>query len=107
MGKGRRKRPARLGEKLAAIRRSFGLSQNEMLRRLELDDELTREELSAYERGVREPSLLTLLAFARAAGIIMDLLVDDKLNLPARLPATSKRASGAGSVEQTRRQRQR
>lgn len=108
MGKGKRKRPARLGEKLAAIRRSFGLSQNEMLRRLELDDELTREELSAYERGVREPSLLTLLTFARAAGIMMDLLIDDKLNLPARLPATSKRERvTVGSAEQTRRQRQR
>ncbi|MCP9496578.1 MAG: helix-turn-helix transcriptional regulator [Pyrinomonadaceae bacterium MAG19_C2-C3] len=59
-----------------------GLSQNGMLRHLGLDDELTREEWSAYERGVREPSLLTLLRCARAIGVSMDVLVDDTLELP-------------------------
>jgi transcriptional regulator with XRE-family HTH domain len=85
MGKGRRPRPARLGEKMASIRHSFGLSQNEMLRHLGLHEELTREEWSAYERGVREPSLPTLLRCARAAGISTDLLIDDDLNLPTKL----------------------
>jgi transcriptional regulator with XRE-family HTH domain len=35
------RKPARLGEKLLAVRRALGLSQNGMLKRLGLDDELT------------------------------------------------------------------
>src|SRR5438046_444372 len=57
MGK---ERPKRLGEKLGFIRKQLELSQNEMVRRLGLSGKLTREEVSAYERGVREPSLPTL-----------------------------------------------
>lgn len=87
MGKGKRERPARLGEKLTEIRRKLGLSQNGMLRHLELTDKLTREELSAYERGIREPTLLTLLKYANVAGIYVDILIDDKVNLPERLPS--------------------
>lgn len=90
MGKGRREKPARLAGKLAQIRKTFALSQNEMLRLLGLSDKLTREELSAYERGVREPSLLTLLKYAEVAGVCLDVLANDKLNLPAKLPASSR-----------------
>ena len=86
MGKGKRERPERLGEKLAKIRKRLGLSQNEMLRFLRLSDKLTREELSAYERGVREPSLLTLLRYARTTGLSVDVLIDDEMDLPAKLP---------------------
>ena len=53
MGK---ERPKRLGEKLGVIRKQLELSQNEMIRRLGLTGKLTREEVSAYERGVRAPS---------------------------------------------------
>ncbi|MDQ3816339.1 MAG: helix-turn-helix domain-containing protein [Acidobacteriota bacterium] len=86
MGKGKRERPDRLGEKLTEVRMRLGLSQNEMLRFLGLRDKLTREELSAYERGVREPSLLTLLRYAKMTGLPVDVFIDDKVNLPARLP---------------------
>lgn len=92
MGKGKRSRPSRLGEKLGAIRKGFSLSQNEMLRRLGLDEELTREEVSAYERNVREPSLIVLLHYARAAGVWLDVLVDDELELPSKLPSATKHA---------------
>lgn len=91
MGKGKRERPRYLGSKLAEIRKRLSLSQNEMLRHLGLSDKLTREELSAYERGVREPSLLTLLKYARAAGLSIEVLVDDEMELPARLPRQAKR----------------
>lgn len=90
MGKGKREKPARLAGKLAKIRKAFGLSQNEMLRHLGLIDKLTREEVSAYERGVREPSLLTLLRYAEAAGVWVDVLINDDLDLPDKLPCSPK-----------------
>jgi transcriptional regulator with XRE-family HTH domain len=90
MGTFARRRPKRLAEKLLVIRRAFGDSQNALLRRLGLIDELTQSDISAFERGAREPSLLILLKYARAAGIWLDVLVDDELNLPDRLPSLQK-----------------
>lgn len=84
------RRSARLGEKLLTIRKAVGLSQNGILRRLGLDDELTQAEWSAYERSVRIPSLPVLLMIAELAGVWMDVLVNDDLDLPEKLPASSK-----------------
>jgi transcriptional regulator with XRE-family HTH domain len=84
------RKPARLGEKLRSVRLSFGLSQNGILRRLGVDDELTQAEWSAYERGVRIPSLPVLLMAADLAGVWMDVLVNDDLDLPESLPADPK-----------------
>jgi transcriptional regulator with XRE-family HTH domain len=81
-----RQRPKRLPEKLLQIRLSLGLSQGEMLRRLELDN-LTRTTVSAYEVGTSEPPLPVLLKYARLVGISTDVLIDDDLDLPAKLPA--------------------
>ena len=85
MGRTARERPARLGEKLLQIRDDLGLSQSEVLNRLGLAERLNRDDISKYERGVREPSLLTLLAYSRVAGVHMEILVDDESDLPARL----------------------
>jgi transcriptional regulator with XRE-family HTH domain len=85
MGRTPRDKPARLAEKLAYIRKSLNLSQDELVRLLKLETQLTREEISKYERGLRVPSLPTLLKYARAAGLIVDDLIDDEINLPARL----------------------
>jgi len=87
MGRTPREKPARLAEKLTHIRRALNLSQDEMVRQLNLEDQLTREEVSKYERGLRVPSLLTLLKYARAVNLIVDALIDDELELPKRLPA--------------------
>jgi transcriptional regulator with XRE-family HTH domain len=84
--------PTRLGEKLLAIRRAFGLSQNGILKRLGLDDDLTQAEWSAYERGVRVPALTVLLLTSEIAGVWMDVLVDDSVDLPEMLPANPKSA---------------
>ena len=46
-----------------------GLSQNGMIRRLGLEEELTQSRVSGYELGTREPSLLTLLRYAKTAGV--------------------------------------
>jgi transcriptional regulator with XRE-family HTH domain len=80
MARLRRKQPRRLARKLLAIRNGLGLSQTEMARRLDLDKAYTV--ISAYERGTREPDLITLLRYARLAAVTMDVLVDDNLNLP-------------------------
>jgi len=90
MGRIPREKPARLAEKLVYIRKALDLSQDEMVRHLGLADQLTREELSKYERGLRVPSLLTLLKYARASNLIVDDLIDDELQLPEKLPASSK-----------------
>lgn len=82
--------PKRLGEKLQQIRTALGLSQNEMLKRLGSPEGLLGTSISAYERGVREPPLLVLLEYARIAGICVDVLLDDKVRLPAKLPSIPK-----------------
>ena len=85
-----REKPERLGEKLRQIRLALGLSQSEMLRRLDAEDSITYHQISGYESGKREPSLPMLLKYAEAAGVCLDVLADDKLDLPARLPAKPK-----------------
>jgi transcriptional regulator with XRE-family HTH domain len=86
MGKGSRPKPERLAEKLRQIRFSLGLSQPEMHRRLGLEDEVEYTNISKYELGRNEPPLSTLLQYARVAGVHLEDIVDDELDLPERLP---------------------
>ena len=96
MGRGARQRPKRLSEKLAHIRAALGLSQNEMVRRLGLESQLLREEISRFERGIGgEPPLDLLLRYARAIsatghGEFLEALIDDEMDLPEKLPADPK-----------------
>jgi transcriptional regulator with XRE-family HTH domain len=90
MGRKPRRRPERLAEKLKAIRETLGLSQNEMVSRLGLNDELTREEVSAFERGTHEPNLLVLLAYSDVANVTLEVLARDSLDIPERLPSPSR-----------------
>jgi transcriptional regulator with XRE-family HTH domain len=57
---------------------------------MDLEGQLTQARISAYERGVREPQLLVLLSYARVAGVYVDALIDDELDLPSKLPARAK-----------------
>lgn len=82
--------PKRLAEKLLQIRLSLDLSQNGILRRLGSPEKLSQSNISGYERGVREPPLLIILEYARVAGVPMETLVDDSLDLPKRLPASHR-----------------
>jgi len=59
MGRASRPKPTRLAEKLLEIRTRLELSQNGILRRMGIDDNLTREEVSAFERGIRFPHYLS------------------------------------------------
>ena len=80
MGRSRRNKPLRLGHKLLAIRKRLQMSQTEMARALELTVHYSA--VSNFELGTREPDLIVVLRYARLAGVPMETLVDDKLNLP-------------------------
>lgn len=88
-----RQKPERLAEKLKQIRLSLGLSQDGMLERLGLTEEFFRSRISAYELGNREPPLPVLLKYARLVGVSTDVLIDDELDLPDKLPAKAKHKS--------------
>jgi transcriptional regulator with XRE-family HTH domain len=90
MGKGSRPKPERLAEKLREIRLALGLSQPEMHRRLGLEQEVEYTNISKYELGRNEPPLTTLLRYARLAGVHLEDIVDDELDLPAKLPGGVK-----------------
>ena len=90
MGRNPRRKQKRLAEKLLTIRLALGLSQNEMLRQLGAEEDLLRGSISNYELGDREPPLYILLGYARLAGICLDVLVDDELDLPKKLPTKLK-----------------
>jgi transcriptional regulator with XRE-family HTH domain len=90
MGRTARPKPQRLGEKLLKIRESLGLSQNQMLARLGLPEGVDRSAVSGYELGTREPPLPILLTYAEIAGVWVDMLIDDKRDLPKKLPANQR-----------------
>jgi transcriptional regulator with XRE-family HTH domain len=82
MGRSRRNKPLQLSQKLLAIRKRLRMSQTEMARALEL--KVHYSAVSNYELGTREPDLLIVLRYARLAGVPMESLVDDSINLPER-----------------------
>lgn len=45
--------------------------------------------ISEYESDKREPPLTVLLQYARMAGVQVEVLIDDELDLPNRLPSTT------------------
>jgi transcriptional regulator with XRE-family HTH domain len=92
MGRGTRPKPARLAEKLLQIRMALGLSQNGLIKHLGITESLIREDVSEFERGRREPPLPVLLRYARAVGVPMDVLVDDELDVPKRVPVSKHKS---------------
>jgi transcriptional regulator with XRE-family HTH domain len=90
MGAKPRHKPERLAEKLLKVRLGLGLSQNELISRLGVEDFLTQNRISDYELGKSEPPLIILLEYARAANVIADALIDDELDLPERLPSPKR-----------------
>jgi transcriptional regulator with XRE-family HTH domain len=90
MGTYQRHRPDRLAEKLLQIRAALGLSQNEMISRMGVGDYVSQRIISAYELGKREPPLRLLLQYARVANVFLEVLADDDLDLPNKLPCAKK-----------------
>ena len=79
-----RPRPDRLSEKLLHIRKWFDYSQAEMPELLGI--EMRPARISEYENNHREPNSKTLLAYADLAGVHVEDLINDNVDLPAKLP---------------------
>ena len=90
MGRRARHIPERLPEKLVRIRHSLGLTQQEMLRQLDLPEEILQTSISQYERGKIEPPIYVLLRYAEVANVWLEVLVRDQLDLPVKLPSRVK-----------------
>jgi len=79
----RRAMPKKLGKKLLQIRTNLGMSQREIVKALNYKDTpLRASQISQYESGQREPTMMLVLAYARLANVPMECLVDDKMKLP-------------------------
>lgn len=90
MGRARRPVPAKLAGKLRAIRRALDLTQAQMHERLgDTGTALYVGHVGEYETGKREPPIFVLLAYSRVAGVPMEVLADDKMALPERLPSVA------------------
>ncbi|MDQ3743560.1 MAG: helix-turn-helix domain-containing protein [Acidobacteriota bacterium] len=95
MGRANRHPPSRLAEKLHAIRTRLELSQWQLIERLDCPQiPLYAASISQYEQGKREPPLPVLLRYARLAGVQVETLIDDELDLPKRLPGRLKGGLG-------------
>ena len=91
----KRRKPSRLASKLLSIRVQLGLSQGALIRRLGLEDQIERDYVSKFERGVLEPTLDVLLAYARAIsttgrGEFLEAIIDDQMELPCNIPSRPK-----------------
>lgn len=73
----RRESPKKLGTKMREIRLRLDMTQEEVAKHLKTDS----GSVSRYERGLRDPSLLEVLAFSRMSGVGMETLVDDRMSL--------------------------
>lgn len=93
MGTKRRPQPERLAEKLRLIRTKLGLTQEEMVKRLDYrKSPLYPSQISLFEQGKREPPLLVLLQYARVISItgggeLLEAILDDEMELPDPLPS--------------------
>ncbi len=77
-GSRKRPRPKHLAKKLKAIRLSLGLSQPEFAKRFAgIQSPPDGAMISRFERGIREPSLVAIVRYAKIAGITTDLILDD------------------------------
>jgi transcriptional regulator with XRE-family HTH domain len=66
------------------------MSQTQIWRALEVTADYTA--ISQYESGKREPPLPVLLRYAELANVYVDALIDDRVDLPEKLPARAKHA---------------
>ena len=89
MGHKPRYKPKYLVGKLLQIRRGLSLSQIQLAKVLSVG--INDARICEYEKGVREPNLITLLAYAYLIGIHVDDLIDDGVDLPAQIKIKRRR----------------
>lgn len=83
MGYKKRQTPAKLGQKLKAIRQYLELTQEQMIERLDCPSiPLNKGSISNYEKNIRVPTIIVILKYARLVKVPMEVLVDDELDLP-------------------------
>lgn len=94
MGSLSRQSPKFLGQKLRTIRKAIdgGVTQEQMVSRLGLRGEIDRTYISRYEAGILEPPLSVLLRYADVAGLHLEVLADDEILLPDKIPSVPKSA---------------
>jgi transcriptional regulator with XRE-family HTH domain len=86
MGTKKRPVPARLPEKLLKIRRLLDLTQEQLAERVShLPSAPQPGHISRFEQGLREPNLVYLLEISRLSGVSLEVMLDDKLDVPDRL----------------------
>lgn len=82
MGSASRIKPAKLGEKLLMIRQEFKYSLSQMAAALSDEQaKILKQAVSKFEKGEREPNLIILLRYATMAGVTMEMLVNDEVEL--------------------------
>lgn len=87
-----------LADKLRFIRTRLALSQAQMVellkaQRLPSPLKIYPGNISRFEQGMREPPPLILLAYARAAGVTVEALIDADMDLPDRLVSSPAQES--------------
>lgn len=63
-----------LGDRIASLRKAFGISQAELAKHLHISSSA----IGMYEQGRREPSLDMLIALSQEFGVTLDYLVSGK-----------------------------
>jgi transcriptional regulator with XRE-family HTH domain len=58
--------------------------------RLGVGDDVPYTRISKYELDENEPPLYILLQYARVAGVHVEALIDDEIDLPEKLPGPVK-----------------
>jgi DNA-binding XRE family transcriptional regulator len=82
MGSASRVKPKKLPDKLLAIRQFLGYTGQEMAAKLsDSEIKVQRTDIPRFEKGIREPSLIVLLRYAKLVKISTDDLIDDKTDL--------------------------
>ena len=101
MGRGRRLQPSKLKSKLHHIRSILELTQEKMadcLKSYVPKAAIHPGHISQFESGEREPALPILLAYAKMVGVSTDVLINDELDLPEKLPSKPKHKAVANNL---------
>ncbi len=85
-----RPRLKHLAAKLLQIRLSLGLSQKQLVKRLGVQNQIHHTTISKYEHDKNEPPLAILLAYSRLAGIPLESIVDDAVDLALSCTVTNQ-----------------